>query len=105
MAIRKHLDQQKNVWVIEPSGYLDLFNLPQVKEAFAGTEDKDILFCCEELRYLDSAVIKVMAEAAEACRANGHISRICCLKSYIYKIIEMVGLQKVFVFECGEETV
>ena len=97
MAIRKHLDQQKNVWVIEPSGYLDLFNLPQVKE--------DILFCCEELRYLDSAVIKVMAEAAEACRANGHIFRICCLKSYIYKIIEMVGLQKVFVFECGEETV
>ena len=32
MAIRKHLDQQKNVWVIEPSGYLALFNLPQVKE-------------------------------------------------------------------------
>ena len=103
MAISKQFQSNENAWVISPSGYLDLFNLPEVREAFAGTEGKDILFCCAELRYLDSAVIKLLAEIAAGRKAEGHLFKIRGLKSYIYKIIEMVGLQQVFVFEKGEE--
>jgi anti-anti-sigma factor len=103
MAISKQFQSNENVWVIRPSGYLDLFNLPEVREALCGTEGRDILFCCEELRYLDSAVIKLLAEVAAARRAEGHVFQMRGLKPYIYKIIEMVGLQQVFVFENGEE--
>ena len=61
------------------------------------------IFCSAELRYLDSAVIKLLAEIAAGRKAEGHLFKIRGLKSYIYKIIEMVGLQQVFVFENGEE--
>lgn len=103
MAIEKEFQPKQGAWVICPSGYLDLFNLPEVREALAGTEGKDILFCCEQLRYLDSAVIKLLAEAAEQRRAEGNAFRMRGLKPYIYKIIEMVGLQQEFTFEDGEE--
>ena len=103
MTISKQFETIQDAWVIRPSGYLDLFNLPEVREAFAGTEGKDIVFCCRELRYLDSAVIKLLAEVAAQRRAEGHVFKMRSLKSYIYKIIEMVGLQQVFVFEGSEE--
>ena len=103
MAIEKRFESEQNAWIISPSGYLDLFNLPQVEEAFKGTEGKDIVFCCRELRYMDSAVIKKLAEIAAQCHFEGHVFKMCALKSYLYKVIEMVGLQHLFVFEEQEE--
>ena len=60
MAITKHFDPARNAWVICPVGYLDLFDLPQVGEALSGTEGADILFDCAQLRYVDSAVLKLV---------------------------------------------
>ncbi len=101
MAITKHFDPARNAWVICPVGYLDLFDLPQVGEALSGTEGADILFDCAQLRYVDSAVLKRMAETAAQKKAEGYAFRICNLQLYIYKILEMTGLDRAFSFAEG----
>lgn len=84
MAITKHFDPARNAWVICPVGYLDLFDLPQVGEALSGTEGADILFDCAQLRYVDSAVLKRMAETAGAEKGGGACLSASAICSYIF---------------------
>ena len=47
------------------------------------------------------AVLKRMAETAAQKKAEGHAFRICNLQLYIYKILEMTGLDRAFSFAEG----
>lgn len=104
--MEKIYSRKDNSYIITPSGYLDLYNIPEIREVTADIEGKDVVIECDDLRYMDSAVIKFFAELADRLRETGNRLIFVNLKDYMKDIVDMVGLTDRFSFEyVGEDRV
>lgn len=100
----KIYSQKDNSYIITPSGYLDLYNIPEIQETMADLKGTDVVIECDDLRYMDSAVIRFFARFADILRETGNRLIFVNLKDYMKGIVNMVGLTDKFVFEyTGED--
>ena len=95
--------EDNNSYIITPSGYLDLYNLPEIKETTEDISESDVIIECSDLRYMDSAVIKYFAELSDSLKRTGNRLVFVDLKDYIKDIVDMVQLTDRFVFEYRED--
>ncbi|MGI6664248.1 MAG: STAS domain-containing protein [Christensenellaceae bacterium] len=105
MKVEKQFDEIQNVWIVFPEGYVDLYTMPDLEEALeeipAG--EGDIVLSCEALAYMDSSSIKTLVRILQEKKEAGATVTIRKMKSYIYRLFEMTGLDKAFQIEEVEE--
>ena len=97
--MEKKFNSEKNNFVLTPSGYLDMYNLPDLKEVTKDIEGRDVVIECDELRYMDSAVIGFFSGFADRLKETGNRLIFVNLKQYIKDIVDMVKLTEKFSFE------
>ncbi len=96
MKIEKEFDAARNAWIFRPFGYIDLYNVPGLKNAMEEAEGYNVILSCEELTYIDSAGLSVLVDSLKARQEEGCFVKICRLKSYLYRIFCLANLQDSF---------
>lgn len=92
MELKKILIDNDNMTEISLIGYLDLYNVPELQKALDDEDGRNIELNCDELRYIDSAVIKLFSDTAKKLRSEGLVFRIRNMKDYILRIMDMVNV-------------
>ena len=103
MELKKIMIDNDNTTEISLIGYLDLYNVPELQKALEDEEGRNIELNCDELRYIDSAVIKLFSDTAKKLQGEGLTFRIRNMKDYILRIMEMVNVTDNFVFVSEED--
>jgi len=102
LAIRKNFNEEENIWSIELAGEVDIYTAGQLKEAFIKIiEEKkeSIRIDAEKLEYIDSTGLGVLIGALKRLRQDNKNIIIFNIKPSIKKLLNITGLDKIFVIE------
>ncbi|MCX7841904.1 MAG: STAS domain-containing protein [Clostridia bacterium] len=84
------------------SGEVDIYSSQGLKEKLyeiVDSSEKDIIFDCSELNYIDSTGLGIFVGALKKAKQNNKRIIITKLKENIKKLFVITGLDKVFVIE------
>jgi anti-sigma B factor antagonist len=90
---------QDDIIEIKPIGEVDIYTSPELKnKIFALIEERntDIIIDGECLEYIDSTGLGVLMSIYKKMQENNLNFKIVNLKSNIYKLFDITGLNKVF---------
>ena len=106
MALIKKFNEKEDVWDIGLSGEIDIYNADELKSAInrlIGEKEKSIVFNCDELNYIDSTGLGVLAAAANRIKDYDGKVRIINLKPHIGKVFYLTGLTRIMDIEVSDE--
>lgn len=85
-----------------PIGEIDIYTSPMFKEEvfnIINAENKDLVINAEKLDYLDSTGLGVFMSILKAVKEKNLNIRLINIKSNIYKLFDITGLNKIFNIE------
>lgn len=100
LTLTKDFDKKENLWIVKPVGEIDIYTSPKFKEfVFEALDEKkgSILIDGEKLEYIDSTGLGVLISALKRVKEDGNDIIIQNIKSNIYKLFDITGLNKVFI--------
>lgn len=106
MAMIKTYNEKEDVWDVGLSGEIDIYNADELKETInriVDEKEKSIVFDCEELNYIDSTGLGVLASAANRIKEFGGKVRIINLKPHIGKVFYLTGLTRIMEIEVNDQ--
>lgn len=95
-------DEEKNIWVVNPSGEVDIYTSPELKEKLLKSlkeKETDLLINGEKLDYIDSTGLGVLISILKRVKEKDNDVIIINLKSNIRKLFDITGLDKVFIIK------
>lgn len=95
-------DEEKNIWVVNPSGEVDIYTSPELKEKLLKSlkeKETDLLINGEKLDYIDSTGLGVLISILKKVKEKDNDVIIVNLKSNIRKLFDITGLDKVFIIK------
>ena len=102
MALIKKHDDQQNIWMLDLSGEIDIYNADDLKndlQILIGEHQSDVEIDCNELKYIDSTGLGVLVSALKLVKEyDGHV-KLFNLKPHIAKIFYLTGLTKIMEIE------
>ncbi|MEX1308366.1 MAG: STAS domain-containing protein [Eubacteriales bacterium] len=102
MALIKKYDDQQNLWQLDLSGEIDIYNAEDLKQDLHALIDEhkgDVIIDCKGLQYIDSTGLGVLVSALKVVKDyNGYV-KLTSLKSHIAKIFNLTGLTKIMEIE------
>lgn len=98
------INKNKNSNFIEvlPVGEIDIYTSPMFKNEvldIINAESKDIIVNAEKLEYLDSTGLGVFMSILKALKEKNLNIKLVNVKSNIYKLFDITGLNKIFNIE------
>lgn len=102
LDIKVNFNEEEKVWVVEPKGEVDIYTSPKFKEVLTDALKKkkgDILIKGENLEYLDSTGLGVLISILKKTREVEHNIIITDIKPNIKKLLDITGLDKVFIIK------
>lgn len=98
--INKVYIEKINTWDISFEGYLDIYNEPEIKGLLDSIGNSvDLCINCDNLRYMDSRIIRLLVDYAKELKENNHNVTIRNLKDYIYNLMKLSDVAKYFLYE------
>lgn len=95
-------NEEKNIWVVNPSGEVDIYTSPELKEKLLKSlkeKETDLLINGEKLDYIDSTGLGVLISILKRVKEKDNDVIIVNLKSNIRKLFDITGLDKVFIIK------
>jgi anti-sigma B factor antagonist len=89
--------------IVRVSGELDLATVPLVAAALADVDDGDVELHCAGLSFIDATGLRAFQIANEACAARGCKLVIVDPSPALSRIVQLVGLESVFLFREAEQ--
>jgi anti-sigma B factor antagonist len=89
--------KEKNIPVITLSGEIDVYTYPKLNEALAALIEegcKDLVINLEQVKYIDSTGLGVLANSAAKLSGKKGNLHVVCTKTNIKKIFDVSGLLK-----------
>ncbi len=90
----------KNVWIIRPTGEIDMSNAMDFKEDmrnnFVQEGKVNIILDLSQVNYMDSTALGVLISLQRSCRMNGGALVLCGLESNLRRIFKMTSLDSIF---------
>ena len=102
MALLKKYDDQQNVWQLDLSGEIDIYNAEDLKQdlhALIGEHESDVEIECRGLKYIDSTGLGVLVSALKVVKDYEGKIKLKNLKPHIAKIFYLTGLTKIMDIE------
>ncbi len=99
--IKKHDDEQ-NIWMLDLSGEIDIYNADDLKndlQILIGEHQSDVEIDCKELKYIDSTGLGVLVSALKMVKEYDGQVKLFNLKPHIAKIFYLTGLTKIMAIE------
>ena len=106
MALIRNYNEKEDVWDIGLSGEIDIYNADELKEEInrlISEKETSIVFNCDELNYIDSTGLGVLAAAANKIKDYDGKVRIINLKPHIGKIFYLTGLTRIMDIEVNDQ--
>jgi len=106
MALTKSYNETQDVWDIGLSGEIDIYNADELKEEInrmIREKEKSIVLDCEELNYIDSTGLGVLAAAANKIKNYEGTVKIVNLKPHIGKVFFLTGLTRIMDIEVNDQ--
>ncbi len=97
-------DEKQNVWRVEISGEVDIFNSPGLKNDLIDLLNQkqcDMYIDCQHLEYIDSTGLGCLVAALKTARAYKGNIHLLQLKPNISKLFKITEMDKVFILEGG----
>ena len=101
-------DQDKDVWNIELSGEVDIFNANKMKNGLTELileKPKNLRINCRALEYIDSTALGALVAVLKNARAYDGEIHLLNVRPNIAKLFRITNLDKVFVIEDGGDKV
>jgi len=102
MALSKKFDEQNNMWQLDLSGEIDIYNADDLKQdlhTMISDKQGDIEINCDGLKYIDSTGLGVLVSALKKVKDYDGKIKIFGLKPHIAKIFYLTGLTKIMQIE------
>jgi len=98
LEIERRYEKEKNIWIIEPKGDIDIFSSPQFKETLLGVieEGQDVLIDGSQLAYIDSTGLGVLILGLKKIKENNKNIAFQNIKPNVEKLFSITGLDKIF---------
>jgi anti-sigma B factor antagonist len=98
LEIERRYEKEKNIWIIEPKGDIDIFSSPQFKETLLGVieEGQDVLIDGSQLAYIDSTGLGVLISGLKKIKENNKNIAFQNIKPNVEKLFSITGLDKIF---------
>lgn len=100
LKVNKSFNEEKEVWVLELQGEIDIYTAPKFKETLLNvieTKESDIIIDGENLEYIDSTGLGVLISGLKKLKETGNNISIINLRPNISKLFQITGLNKVFI--------
>ncbi len=98
---------QKDIAILEPSGYLDLHTVPAFENAIRALLDAKqykIIVDMNKLAYISSAGLGVFMGFIEEIRSHNGDIKLCALPTRVFKVFDLLGFPTLFnIFDTLEE--
>ena len=105
MALTKNFNKKEDVWDIGLSGEIDIYNAEELREEInrlIREKEKSVVFNCDELDYIDSTGLGVLAAAANKIKDYEGNVKIINLKPHIGKVFFLTGLTRIMDIEVNK---
>ncbi|MBM7615599.1 STAS domain-containing protein [Alkaliphilus hydrothermalis] len=102
LKIIKNYDEEQNQWKIDLIGEVDIYTAGQLKEAFIKIIEErkeSIKINAEGLEYIDSTGLGVLIGALKRLKQENKDIIIYNVKASIKKLLNITGLDKIFIIE------
>lgn len=102
LQIKKDFNNENNYWFIELEGEIDVYTAGQLKNVFTDImEDKkeNIKIDAKELEYIDSTGLGILIGALKKLEEEDKNITISNIRPNIKKLLNITGLDKVFIIE------
>jgi anti-sigma B factor antagonist len=100
LKLKKNFDEGVNIWQVDISGEVDIHtsgNLKDVLNNILNDREANIRLNCEDLIYIDSTGLGVLIGILKRVKKNENDIIIMNAKSNISKLLNITGLDKIFV--------
>jgi anti-sigma B factor antagonist len=100
--IEHRFDKEKNGWLVDISGEVDIFNSDKMKSRFLeliASEKADLYICCRDLEYIDSTALGALVAVLKHVKAYGGEIYLKSIKPSIAKLFKITNLNQVFIIE------
>lgn len=90
------------MWYVEVAGEIDIYTGNRLKETLINLineQNTDIKINCEELDYIDSTGLGVLIGALKRLKQDNKNIIIANAKANISKLLNITGLNKIFIIE------
>ncbi|KAB3533822.1 STAS domain-containing protein [Alkaliphilus pronyensis] len=102
LIINKLYDEQQKQWLIELKGEVDIYTSAQLKETLLKLiEEKQetVKIDAKSLDYIDSTGLGVLIGVLKRLKQYDKVLKITNIKPSIKKLLNITGLDKIFVIE------
>ncbi|AEH50285.1 STAS domain-containing protein [Pseudothermotoga thermarum] len=90
----------KDLWIIKPTGILDLYNSSdfkeKVKNEYINQGKVNLIIDLSSVEYMDSSALGVLVGLQRSCRLNGGTLVLCGLNDNLMRIFQITSLVSVF---------
>jgi len=105
MALVTKLNEKDNIWNVELSGEIDIYNADEFKtdlHELIKQKPLNIDIDCKNLEYIDSTGLGVLVSALKKAKDYNGVVSLKNLKPHIAKIFYLTGLSKIMNIEVSE---
>jgi len=102
LNIKTHFNLEENLWLMDVAGEIDIYTANKLKETLIqmlNEHNESIKINCEELEYLDSTGLGVLIGALKRLKLKNKNILINKPRSNILKLLNITGLNKIFIVE------
>lgn len=102
LKIKKDFDNKNNHWLVELEGEVDVYTSTQLKEFFKNIIDEkntNIKIDANKLEYIDSTGLGVLIGVLKKLKQENKDIIISNIKPNIKKLLNITGLDKIFIIE------
>lgn len=102
LKVNIHLDENQNLWYIEPVGELDIYTSPDFKNKVLvkiEEENKNLMIDCSNLEYIDSTGLGALISIYKVVKEKDNQIQISNLKPNIKKLFDITDLDNIFLIK------
>lgn len=100
LEIQVYYNEEKDAWIIEPQGELDIYTSPTFKNKVLNSYDEkktDLVVDGERLEYIDSTGLGALISIFKAIEEDENKIHLINIKPNIKKLFDITELDKLFI--------
>ena len=102
LKIKKKFEEERGIWKMQLDGEIDIYTAAELKRTFQEmfeTHKEPVEISLEKLEYIDSTGLGVLIGALKRLKEEDKQITLFHVKPNILKLLNITGLNKIFVIE------